>query len=53
MLPFTADDLIDSDPLTEGRGSTLAGGKAREVIGLNTSNGKVHVYGKMEPDDLR
>lgn len=42
-LPFRADDLIDSDPFSEGQGSTLAGSKAREVVGINVNNGKVRL----------
>ncbi|XP_064382382.1 eukaryotic translation initiation factor 2-alpha kinase 3-like isoform X3 [Halichondria panicea] len=40
ILPFTADDLIDSTHLMEGRGLSLVGSKTKEVIGINVQNGK-------------
>ncbi len=43
-LPFTADDLIDSTHLTEGRGLSLVGSKTKEVVGINVQNGKVITY---------
>ncbi len=41
MLPFTADDLIDSTKFVGEQGFSLVGSKTNEVTGINVQNGKV------------
>lgn len=41
-LPFTADDLLNSAQFSEGQSMSLVGSKTKEVVGINTQNGKVH-----------